>query len=193
MIIGIAGSSGAGKSTVCEILKKLYDSKIINADEIAKKLSIVGTEYLAEITQTFGKEVLLKNGELNRKKLSNIIYKDEKQREKLNDCTFKYIKKEINNQIESAKEELIVIDAPLLFESKSDEICDITVAVICENREVQINRIIERDHIEKEDAIARLNAQHPNEFYIKNCQYVLINNDSLEEQIKEFISKINSI
>lgn len=193
MIIGITGSSGAGKSTVCEILKKIYDSKIINADEIAKKLSIVGTEYLTEIVKEFGQDILLENGELNREKLANIIYSDEEKREKLNNCTFKYIKKEINNQIKSAKEELIVIDAPLLLESKLNQICDTTVAVICENREVQINRIIERDNIEKEHAIARLNAQHPNEFYIKNCQYVLINNDSLEEQIKKFISRINVI
>ena len=54
MVIGITGSSGAGKSTVCEILEKKYDSKTITADKIARELSKKGTEYLNEIVEKFG-------------------------------------------------------------------------------------------------------------------------------------------
>ena len=75
MIIGITGSSGAGKSTVCEILKNEYHVKVINADKIAKELSKKGTLYLLEIVEKFGEEILLENEELNRKKLANIVIK----------------------------------------------------------------------------------------------------------------------
>ena len=79
MIIGITGNSGAGKSTVCEILQKRYEAKIINADKIAKELSKKGTSYLAEIVKKFGQEILLENGELNRRKLADIIYHNRKK------------------------------------------------------------------------------------------------------------------
>ena len=80
MIIGITGSSGAGKSTVCELLQKLYHAKIISADKIAKELSQKGTAYLAQIVEKFGNHILLEDGELNRKALANIIYQNEEKR-----------------------------------------------------------------------------------------------------------------
>lgn len=190
MVIGVTGSSGAGKSTACEILNEKYNVKIITADEVARELSKKGTAYLKDIVDKFGKEVLLENGELNRRKLANIIYVDNQKREELNKCTFKYIVEEIEKEISKSNKEIIAIDAPLLFEAGLDKICDITIAVISEDREVQINRIIERDNIDREHALARLNAQHSNEFYSKKCEYTLINNENLEEQIEKIVSKI---
>lgn len=190
MIIGVTGSSGAGKSTVCEILTKKYNAKTITADEIAKELSKKGTKYLEEIVNEFGHDILLEDGELNRRRLANIIYSDTEKRKKLNECTFKYIKEEIQEQINVSQEEIIAIDAPLLLESELDKECDITVAVISKDREEQIERIIKRDNIDRNHAEARLNAQYPNEFYINNCQYLLINDETLELQIENLISKI---
>ena len=103
MVIGITGSSGAGKSTVCEILQNKYNAKIISADKVSKELSQKGTAYLAEIVEKFGHDILLENGELNRKKLANIIYSNKEKRELLNNCTLKYISSEIKNQIEKYK------------------------------------------------------------------------------------------
>ena len=93
-IIGITGSSGAGKSTVCDILQEEYQVKVINADKIAKELSKRGTSYLDEIIEKFGKDIVDENGELKRKKLAEIIYNNFEKRKLLNLCTFKYIKKE---------------------------------------------------------------------------------------------------
>lgn len=67
-IIGITGSSGAGKSTVCDILQEEYQVKVINADKIAKELSKRGTSYLDEIIEKFGKDIVDENGELKEKK-----------------------------------------------------------------------------------------------------------------------------
>jgi len=122
--------------------------------------------------------------------LANIIYCNNEKRELLNKCTFKYIIEEVKKEIEASKEKIIAIDAPLLFEAKLDEICDVTVAVICEDRNIQIQRIIKRDKIDLQHALSRLNAQRENEFYISKSDYVLINNNSLGEQIKKLIFEI---
>lgn len=188
MILGITGSSGAGKSTVCEILERKYSSQTINADKIAKQLSKQGTSYLQEIVQNFGDDILLEDGELNRRKLANIIYSNPEKRDELNNITFKYIKDEIKEQIAKSDNNIIAIDAPLLLEANLQEICDKTIAVISEDRDLQIKRIIKRDNTDKEHAIARLNAQHPNEFYIQNCDNTLINDETLEQQIEKLLS-----
>ena len=207
MIIGITGSSGAGKSTICEILQRKYEANIISADKIAKELSQKGTNYLAEIVKNFGQEILLENGELNRRKLADIIYYNEEKRQILNNCTLKYISKEIEKQIkehtnnyneklnngEYSKNKatlLIAIDAPLLFEANLENLCDITIAVISKNKDAQINRIIKRDNIDRSHAIARINAQKSNEFYINKCNYTVINDDKaldLEKQIDNIL------
>ena len=188
MIIGITGSSGAGKSTVCEILEAYYKVTIINADKVARKLSKRGTNYVIDIISKFGKSIVDEDGELKRRKLAEIIYNDPKKREELNKCTFKYIKKEIERQIKKAQTDTIIIDAPLLFESELNKICDKVIGVIS-NRELQIERIVARDDIDYEDAEKRLNAQQTNEFYMNKCDAIIENNNNLKS-IKENVEKI---
>ena len=188
MIIGITGSSGPGKSTVCEILEAYYKVTIINADKVARKLSKRGTNYVIDIISKFGKSIVDENGELKRRKLAEIIYNDPKKREELNKCTFKYIKKEIERQIKKAQTDTIIIDAPLLFESELNKICDKVIGVIS-NRELQIERIVARDDIDYEDAEKRLNAQQTNEFYMNKCDAIIENNNNLKS-IKENVEKI---
>lgn len=186
MIIGITGSSGAGKSTVCEILKNKYNARIIDADKISKELSRKGTVYLEEIVEKFGKGILLKNGELDRKKLAKIIYGSEEKREILNNCTLKYIKEKIEQELQKLdNEKIIAIDAPLLFEAKLDSMCEFVIAVISDNIGLQIERIIKRDGITKEQAIARLKAQKTNEFYTTRSRYVIVNNGKIQEVEKK--------
>lgn len=190
MIIGITGSSGAGKSTVCEILKKEYNAQIIDADKISKQLSKKGTIYLEEIVEKFGKEILLENGELDRKKLAEIIYSSNEKREILNNCTLKHIKEKIKQEVKKLKnnKKIIAIDAPLLFEAKLDEICEFVIAVISDNFEVQIERITKRDGITEEQAMARLKAQKPNDFYTQKSRYAIVNNGKIEEIEKQIMS-----
>lgn len=193
-IIGITGSSGAGKSTICEILEKYYNVKVINADEVARKLSKKGTKYIQEIKKEFGEDILDKNGELKRKRLADIIYTDVEKRKRLNLCTFKYIKKEIQNEINKNKEQkIIIIDAPLLFEAEINVICDYIIGVVSE-RQLQIERIVARDGVDHIIAEKRLKAQENNEFYIGRCDEIIQNNNDLnyvEECIHKLVEKFN--
>ena len=76
-IIGVTGSSGAGKDTLCEILENKYNAEIVDADKIARELSKKGTMYLQSIVESFGSGIVDRKGELNRKKLASIIYEDD--------------------------------------------------------------------------------------------------------------------
>lgn len=192
-IIGITGSSGAGKSTVCAILNEKYLAHIIDADKIAKELSKKGSMYLNSIIQYFGIEILNEAGELKRKELANIIYKDDKKREALNNLTFTYVVKEIEDEINRLKnEELIVIDAPLLFESNLDKICDIVIGVIA-NEKDKIKRICKRDNIDEELAKKRLKIQISDEYLKEHVDYIVYNDanvTNLEEKLNSVIIDI---
>lgn len=192
-IIGITGSSGSGKSTVCEILNEKYNVKIIDADKIAKELLTSGTEYYNDVISKFGREITDDVGEIDRKKLADLIYNDDKKREMLNNSTFYYVVKEIKLRAKEANNVDIIIDAPLLFESKLDDICNFTIGVIAKES-VQIERIIKRDSISKEQACKRLKAQQTNDFYMSKCTEIIENNNEYietEKQIEKIAKKYN--
>lgn len=192
-IIGITGSSGSGKSTVCEILNEKYNVKIIDADKIAKELLTSGTEYFNDVISKFGREITDDVGEIDRKKLADLIYNDDKKREMLNNSTFYYVVKEIKSRAKEANNVDIIIDAPLLFESKLDDICNFTIGVIAKES-VQIERIIKRDSISKEQACKRIKAQQTNNFYMSKCTEIIENNNEYietEKQIEEIAKKYN--
>ena len=192
-IIGITGSSGSGKSTVCEILNEKYNVKIIDADKIAKELLTSGTEYFNDVISKFGREITDDVGKIDRKKLADLIYNDDKKREMLNNSTFYYVVKEIKLRAKEANNVDIIIDAPLLFESKLDDICNFTIGVIAKES-VQVERIIKRDSISKEQACKRLKAQQTNNFYMSKCTEIIENNNEYietEKQIEEIAKKYN--
>jgi len=176
-VIGITGTSGSGKTTIAEILNKRLDVKVINADELAKSLTLGQTEYFEEIKEKFELyDILFDNGELNRKKLTNLIYGDAEKLKILNQITFKHLIPKMLDEIKNVDKSanFVVIDAPLLFEAKLDQYCDFIIAVIAPE-ELKINRICLRDNITEDIAKDRLRIQKSNEFYCKNANFVIEN------------------
>ena len=98
-IIGITGNSGSGKSTVSKMINENYNAKVIDADRIAKEMAKNNSEYLQAIRQTFGEDIV-KNNELDRKKLADIVFSNKKEKEKLDSLTFEYVVKEIKSELQ---------------------------------------------------------------------------------------------
>ncbi len=190
MIIGITGNSGSGKTLISSLLQKEYNANIIDADKIAKEMSQKDTAYFKEIVKEFSEDILLENGEIDKPKLANIIFTNTEKRESLNSLTFKYVVNEIKRKVTLNSNKTVIIDAPLLIESGLNKLCDVVISVIADE-DIKIKRICKRDNISENIAKNRIQAQASNEFYIKNSNYVIINNDG--SNLKKQINSIKEI
>lgn len=193
-IIGVTGNSGSGKSTVSNILKS-FGAYLIMADEIAHK--IIMSDAYVEIVKTFGTDILKEDSlEIDRKKLGNIVFNDEKKLVILNSITHPYIIKSIINEIKLLyfkKDEykFIVIDAALLIETKLNEMSD-QVWLVHADEKLKIKRLIERDKLSENQIMARLKNQMPFEEAKKFADVIIINNgtyEQLEEQVKKILDR----
>ncbi len=177
-VLGLTGGTGAGKSTVASYLAQ-KGAFMIDADKISREVLKKGMPALTEVSAAFS-DVLLPDGSLNRKKLAAMVFSDEEKLHTLNRITHKYIIKEIKEALASSKEELTVIDAPLLFEAGLERLCDACLFVTAE-KSTRLKRICVRDGLTTEEANARIRAQQEDAFYKqKNC-YMIENNETTKE------------
>ena len=183
--------SGAGKTTVCEEFSRSgFD--IINCDMIAREVVEKDTPCLDEIKQKFGGEVITADGELDRKVMGNIVFNDKAKLLLLNNTIYPYITYEVIQRIERSDSGYVLLDAPTLFESGIDYICDCVVSVICD-REVSLKRIMARDGIDKNAAESRLKSQHEAEFYKSRSDFCIENNgdfNTLTQTAQKVIQQI---
>lgn len=192
-IIGLTGPSGSGKSSCHEVFNKI-GIPCIDADKVYHDLLIPPSECADELVSVFTPSILSSTGEIDRKKLSNIVFFDDSGNAllQLNEITHKYVIKSINNivaQHKSNNKKAVVIDAPLLFESGIDKTCDFTLAVIS-NEKIRISRIIERDSLDSSSAKARIKAQKPVDFYTSRATYTITNDstiDDLNDKIRDVL------
>lgn len=185
MIIGLTGGIASGKSTVSKMLKDL-GAHIIDADIIARKVVEKGQKAYNRIVQSFGVEILQQNGELNRKKLGNIVFSDKTKLDLLNRITHPEIISSIAEEIAIAKAKgykIIVLDAAMLLELGLQDTVDLVWLVVV-SQEIQIKRLMERDKLSLEEAECRINSQFKNEEKIKYADEI-INNEKNIEEVKE--------
>ena len=193
IIVGLTGQSGAGKTTVCDTFEK-SGFAIINADIVAREVMSKGSECLDETVSVFG-DILSEDGTLDRKKLAGIVFSDSDKLSIYENIIFPYIISSIKEKIDMYKKEMynyILLDAPTLFESKADVLCDIIVSVIAD-RDIRLNRILKRDSITLHEAEIRLNSQKNDDFYMGKSDYVIKNNGSLSELENNTMDVVNSI
>lgn len=172
-LVGITGGSGCGKSYISDKLRK-RGIPVIDADSAAHEVMQKGEDCLEETVRFFGTEILDENGELNRRRLGRIVFSDPEKLKKLNEISHKYILRRIFNKMQAEKSDVVCVDGAVLIESGIK--CDLLLG-ICADREIRIERIMRRDGISRFDAEKRIDAQPKTEFYEKNCDFVIYNND----------------
>lgn len=187
-IIGLSGQSGAGKTTVLSLLLE-KGCAVCDADLVSRQIMSKDSECTKEVVSVFGESIL--NGEeIDRRKLGEIVFSDREKLKILTEISHRYIKKRIYEMIESAKvkgESVFVIDAPLLFESGLDKICDLTVAVTAPE-EKRIERIVKRDNISTDIAKKRIASQISEEKLRELADCVIVNDKGVEELKKETLN-----
>jgi L-threonylcarbamoyladenylate synthase len=192
-IIGLTGTSGSGKTVVSEMLSK-FGYKIIDCDKLTKSEKVYNKECLDELSKAFGNEVVSK-GKLNRKVLARKAFQNGDNLRILEDITFPYITKEINNLIDNLSDvNDIILDAPTLFDSGLDERCRRVISVTSA-QDIRIERIMKRDLITRNDAMERIVAQKNESFFSERCDYEIVNDsneislqnkvEALAEQMKK--------
>lgn len=198
MIIGLTGGIATGKSTVSKILSKKGFS-IIDADNISKEVVEKGKDAYLEIVNFFGKEILLENREINRKKLGRIIFSDKNSREVLNNIVHPYVFKEIKKQIEklSQDNQTIFLDVPLLLEQyklwKEYDIEFYEIWLVYCDESTQIKRLMDRDNISKDDAVKKINSQMSLERKKGMSSKIIDNSKDIEylkKQIEELVKTL---
>ncbi len=194
-VIGITGGIGSGKSTATHRLtEKGY--KIFDADLIAHEIVEPGMPALAQIAETFGESFLDEEGRLRRKALAAHITADPEERAKLNAIMHTAIIGAIADGIEAARkegEDLVFIDAPLLFEAGLDAMCDM-VWLVTAPEEVRIARVMARDGISEELVRGYMASQMPEEEKRARSQLLLDHGGSREtlyEQLEEALTEVS--
>ena len=195
-IIGITGSIGSGKTTVAKLFSRHWYSRI-DADEIGHQIIKKNAAAYKKIIKNFGKDILDKNGSIDRKKLGNAVFDDHTKLKNLNSITHPIIINRIKKQIKETKEKCgdktkIVIDAPLLLETKAKNLVDMIIVVSADKSNIlkRLNKKLPKEKIER-----ILKAQMPLKEKIKHADFVIGNNKGmghLEKQVIKIIERIEN-
>lgn len=196
--IGICGSSGSGKGYVCKLFST-YGYKWIDTDRVYRDLATPKSECVKALKEYFGTSILNPDGSLNRKELSKSVFEGENSKERLNQLnkiTHFYIQRETERIIKESEQngyKGVLVDAPVLFESGFYILCDVTICVTAP-LDTKLQRIISRDGITYEKALARVSNQLTDDELRAKCTYEIDNsgNKSVEAQITEIISNLET-
>jgi dephospho-CoA kinase len=193
IIIGLTGGIASGKSTIAKMLSE-KGFTIIDADVAARKVVEKGQEAYEQIIQTFGEEILLEDRTLDRTKLGSIVFNDESSRKQLNAIVHPAVRtfmlKEKEQALQSGRK-TIIMDIPLLFESQLTWMVEKTIVVSVDS-DIQIKRLMDRNHFSRKDALARIHSQLPLAEKELKADGIIRNNETIEEsklQLEQLIEK----
>jgi len=163
--VGLTGSIAVGKSFVLGVLKEL-GCHVLDADEVAREVVKPGTAGLRAVVEAFGDEILRADGTLDRSKLGSIVFTDENKRRQINSILHPFIITAQDEELRQLEREdpqgIAVVDAALMIESGAYKRFDKLIVVHCDP-EIQLQRLMKRDKLSREDAKRRINSQMPQE------------------------------
>lgn len=192
--IGLTGGIASGKSTVSKMIIEM-GIPVIDGDKISREIVDIGSPILKKIVEEFGENVLNEDGTLNRKELSNIVFKDSYLLEKLNSIIHPAIKKKIFDKIEEYKKlgmKFCVVDAALLIETGFIKMVDCLILVDTD-KETQIKRLMDRDKIDHEAALRIISSQMDLNEKKKYADYLIDNNEDIEYTRHQLINIISCL
>jgi dephospho-CoA kinase len=180
--VGLTGSIGVGKSFVTSVFVEL-GCRVLDADQTAREVVMPGTPGLKALTKVFGEDILAADGTLDRKRLGALIFADQTKREQLNHILHPFIiarQDEILNGWEAEDPKGIgIVDAALMIESGGYKRFDKLIVVHC-RPEVQLERLMLRDKLSRDEALRRINSQMPQEEKQKYADYLIDTSDGFE-------------
>jgi dephospho-CoA kinase len=187
--VGLTGGIGSGKSTAAQIFEVL-GIPVYYADVEAKRLMNEDEQLRSAIIHIFGNEAY-SNKIVNRKFISSIVFSDPAKLELLNSIVHPVIKKDAEAWMYKQATPYAIHEAALIFEAKVDERLDCVIGV-SSPRELRIKRVMERDNVNREEILNRINRQLDEEIKMSKCDFVLINDEEhlLIPQVLELHQKL---
>ena len=188
IIVGITGGIACGKTTVSDRLAE-KGAIPINADEIGHQLLKADSPVINQLTEAFGNEILEATGDVSRKKLGAIVFKDKAARDRLNGILHPLIiqrsRARARQRVTEDPECIVLLDAPLLIEAGAYDTVDLIV-VVTASAETQLQRTLERScaqgrPLTESEVQARIDAQMPLTEKVKYADIVIQNQGTLEE------------
>lgn len=185
-ILGLTGPTGSGKGALAAWLAA-RGAAVVDCDALAREVTAVGHPCLTELVQAFSADILHEDGTLWRARLAQKAFADDASHALLNRITHPHIlalARERVAQAIASGAPLVVLDAPVLFESGLDRDCTHTVAVLAPEQ-TRLERILRRDGISAEAAQSRMSAQPEERFYLERASHIIVNNGNMEDLYKQ--------
>ena len=188
-VIGLTGSIAVGKSTVTRYLRE-HGFEVVDADEISRHALDIGKECYNKVVERFG--CVKEDGGIDRQQLGQLVFSDPLKKKQLEDIIHPYVCQKIKEEIQASQEQYIFLDVPLLYEAGLDALCD-SVIVVDLPLEKQIERLMERNHIEKQAALHLIQQQMSSEEKRKKADYILDNSCDLHELYKNIDNVLKEV
>jgi dephospho-CoA kinase len=183
LLVGLTGGIASGKSLVARVFKDL-GTHVIDADRIVHDLLQPGQAVWHEVVDHFGKEILLSDTCIDRRKLGDVVFHDTKKRDWLNRCIHPKVFETFSAQVKHLRNrqpaDIVVFDAVLLIETGYNRNMDKIVVVYAE-QEQQIERLASRDGFTRDHALARIQSQMPLEQKLGHADYIIHNTGTREQ------------
>lgn len=192
--VGVTGGIGSGKSTVCKLFSQM-GRVVISADEIARELTATNDDVKAAIRAAFGDEVFHSSGSLHRKALAEVVFNNEAAKEKLNaiihPLVFETIESRINALKPSERSPYVIIEAALIYESRMDDDMHYVI-VVDAKEELRIERVMERDEVDRDAVLARIRSQMNVQEKLDLADFVIVN-EGTEADLIERVAFIDRL
>ncbi|MCR9164108.1 MAG: dephospho-CoA kinase [Nannocystaceae bacterium] len=185
-VYGLTGGIGSGKSSVAELLEE-YGVPVVSADELSRVVVAAGSEGLGEVMRAFGSDVVDERGELDRRRMATIVFRDPARRQQLEAILHPRIRErfeQVLDALEKAGHPVAIYEVPLLFEKNLQSDMKATILVTA-SEQTRIARVMERDQVTEGEVRDRIAAQMPEALKRKRADYIIENDGSPDELRRE--------